>query len=30
VKARLTLLAVVFGVLLLAFVMADGTIWPGG
>jgi hypothetical protein len=30
VKARITLLAVLFGALLLAFVMADGTGWPGG
>jgi hypothetical protein len=30
VKARLTLLAVVLGVLLLALMMADGTGWPGG
>jgi hypothetical protein len=30
VKARITLLAVVLGALLLAFVMADGTGWPGG
>lgn len=29
-KARITLLAVLFGALLLAFVMADGTGWPGG
>jgi len=30
VKARITFLAVILGALLLAFVMADGTIWPGG
>ena len=29
-KARIILLGVVFGALLLAFVMADGTGWPGG
>lgn len=29
-KARITFLAVVLGALLLAFVMADGTGWPGG
>jgi hypothetical protein len=29
-KARISLLAVVLGALLLAFVMADGTGWPGG
>jgi hypothetical protein len=30
VKARITFLAVILGALLLAFVMADGTGWPGG
>jgi hypothetical protein len=30
VKARITLLAVVLGALLLALAMADGTGWPGG
>jgi hypothetical protein len=30
VKARITLLGVVLGALVLAFVMADGTGWPGG
>jgi len=30
VKARITFLAVILGALLLAFVMADGGIWPGG
>jgi hypothetical protein len=30
VKTRITFLAVVFGALLLALMMADGTIWPGG
>ena len=29
-KARITFLAVILGALLLAFVMADGTGWPGG
>jgi hypothetical protein len=28
VKARIALFAVVFGALLLALVMADGTVWP--
>jgi hypothetical protein len=30
VKARITFLAVVLGALVLAFVLADGTGWPGG
>jgi hypothetical protein len=30
VKAKIMLWAVVLGALLLAFVMADGTGWPGG
>lgn len=29
-KARITLWAVLLGAVLLAFVMADGTGWPGG
>ncbi len=29
-KAKLTFLAVIAGALLLAFVMADGSVWPGG
>lgn len=29
-KARLTLVAVVLGVLMFALMLADGTGWPGG
>jgi len=28
VKARITLLGVIFGTLLMALIMADGTPWP--